>query len=50
MVGSGTTVTLGPEVIRRWAHLTHEALGARRADLDELNVFPVADSDNGTNL
>uniref|UniRef100_UPI003017419C DAK2 domain-containing protein n=1 Tax=Aquipuribacter sp. SD81 TaxID=3127703 RepID=UPI003017419C len=34
----------------RWAHLVAERLERARAQLDALNVFPVADGDTGTNL
>lgn len=37
-------------VLRAWAARAVERLHSRRAELDELNVFPVADSDTGTNL
>lgn len=39
----------GP-VLRRWTRGALAALGRHCADLDHLNVFPVADSDTGTNL
>ena len=50
MTASGSAVVLGPAAIRCWAATSVAALGARRAELDRLNVFPVADSDTGTNL
>jgi DAK2 domain fusion protein YloV len=34
----------------RWAETVGAALGAARAEIDALNVFPVPDSDTGTNL
>lgn len=37
-------------VLRTWADGAVAALDAHRAELDALNVFPVADSDTGTNL
>jgi dihydroxyacetone kinase-like predicted kinase len=37
-------------VLRAWVTRAVERLHVRRAELDELNVFPVADSDTGTNL
>ena len=37
-------------VLRAWVARAVERLHVRRAELDELNVFPVADSDTGTNL
>ncbi|MGI5273906.1 DAK2 domain-containing protein [Nonomuraea sp. CA-218870] len=41
---------LDPPSVRRWARLAADALGRARADIDALNVFPVADGDTGTNL
>ncbi len=41
---------LDPPAVRRWARLAADALGRARADIDALNVFPVADGDTGTNL
>jgi DAK2 domain fusion protein YloV len=35
---------------RRWCTLALESLGDAREEIDALNVFPVADSDTGTNL
>lgn len=37
-------------VIRRFADLAADALGAHREEIDGLNVYPVADADTGTNL
>ncbi|MFC4493971.1 DAK2 domain-containing protein [Streptomyces ovatisporus] len=37
-------------VVRAWATLAVDALGEGRAELDSINVFPVADGDTGTNL
>ena len=34
----------------QWAELVAAELGAARAEIDALNVFPVPDSDTGTNL
>ena len=36
--------------VRRWSVLVRSALGSRRSEIDELNVFPVPDGDTGTNL
>lgn len=44
------TVELDGTVLRAWADAAVAALEAHRAELDALNVFPVADSDTGTNL
>ena len=37
-------------VIRRFADLVADALGAHREEIDGLNVYPVPDADTGTNL
>ena len=36
--------------VRAWAHAATAALGVARGRIDALNVFPVADSDTGTNV
>ena len=36
--------------VRAWAHAATAALSAARARIDAVNVFPVADSDTGTNV
>ena len=36
--------------VRRWSTVAADALDAHRAEIDELNVFPVPDGDTGTNL
>ncbi|MCK9793036.1 DAK2 domain-containing protein [Isoptericola sp. 4D.3] len=41
---------LDAAVVRAWARTTVEALAAARAELDRVNVFPVADGDTGTNM
>lgn len=41
---------LDAEAIRRWARGLVVALEAERDALDRINVYPVADSDTGTNL
>ncbi|MEQ4719146.1 DAK2 domain-containing protein [Nonomuraea sp. B19D2] len=41
---------LDPPAVRRWARLAADALGRASAEIDALNVFPVADGDTGTNL
>ncbi|WP_157250900.1 DAK2 domain-containing protein [Nonomuraea typhae] len=41
---------LEPPAVRRWARLAADSLGRARAEIDALNVFPVADGDTGTNL
>ncbi|MCX4673991.1 DAK2 domain-containing protein [Streptomyces sp. NBC_01433] len=36
--------------VRTWCSLALEALGRERAEIDAINVYPVADGDTGTNL
>lgn len=40
---------LRPDAFRAWTQLCVQALSATRAEIDALNVFPVPDSDTGTN-
>jgi len=42
--------TLDLHVIHRFGDLASDALAAHREEIDALNVFPVPDSDTGTNL
>jgi uncharacterized protein len=42
--------SLDAAAVRRWGSAAVEALEEHRAELDRLNVFPIADSDTGTNL
>lgn len=41
---------LDAEQVRRWAVTCVQSLGAHREAIDRINVFPVPDSDTGTNL
>jgi DAK2 domain fusion protein YloV len=45
-----TGATLDAPAARRWVTTAQAALRARRIDIDAMNVFPIADSDTGTNL
>ncbi|MFD3976378.1 DAK2 domain-containing protein [Streptomyces cyaneofuscatus] len=36
--------------VRNWCSLALEALGRERAEIDAINVYPIADGDTGTNL
>jgi dihydroxyacetone kinase-like predicted kinase len=45
-----TVERLDGTVLRAWAHAATTALGVARARIDAVNVFPVADSDTGTNV
>lgn len=40
----------GVAAVRRWFALAEEGLADHRARLDRLNVYPVADSDTGSNM
>lgn len=42
-------LTLSPDAFRAWVKLCVKNLGAARAEIDALNVFPVPDGDTGTN-
>ncbi|MGZ5370231.1 DAK2 domain-containing protein [Aeromicrobium sp.] len=44
------TMTMTPEAFAEWSRLCVKALGLARAEIDALNVFPVPDSDTGTNV
>jgi DAK2 domain fusion protein YloV len=37
-------------LLKRWCDVTVEALGEAREEIDALNVYPVPDSDTGTNV
>ncbi len=47
---SGRLQRLDAHAARRWALATRSAFAAHRAEIDDLNVFPVPDGDTGTNL
>jgi dihydroxyacetone kinase-like predicted kinase len=47
---SGRLNRLDAQAARRWAVATRSAFAAHRAEIDDLNVFPVPDGDTGTNL
>jgi DAK2 domain fusion protein YloV len=46
----GVLDALDADAVRRWCRLGLVALEAARAEINSLNVFPVADADTGTNL
>jgi len=46
----GRLQRLDAQAARRWAVVTRSAFAAHRAEIDDLNVFPVPDGDTGTNL
>jgi hypothetical protein len=41
---------LDGESVARWATVARDALEAARAEIDDLNVYPVPDGDTGTNM
>jgi hypothetical protein len=43
-------VGLDAAALRNWMRVSQDGLGARRAEIDALNVFPVPDGDTGTNM
>jgi DAK2 domain fusion protein YloV len=47
---TGSPDVMDGEVVRRWFTLAVAALDGARSAIDRLNVFPVPDSDTGTNL
>ena len=47
---NGRLKRLDARAARRWAMATRAAFAAHRAEIDDLNVFPVPDGDTGTNL
>jgi DAK2 domain fusion protein YloV len=41
---------LDADAIRKWSRAALQSLQAHRAEIDDLNVFPIPDRDTGTNL
>ena len=41
---------LDAAVVRAWLSTSARALATARAEIDRVNVFPVADGDTGTNM
>ncbi|EHK82855.1 putative kinase, dihydroxyacetone kinase, partial [Saccharomonospora azurea SZMC 14600] len=41
---------LDADAVRRWIDVCVRDLRALRAEIDDINVYPVADSDTGSNL
>ncbi len=41
---------LDADALRAWSHAVVDLIDAHRAEIDALNVFPVADSDTGANM
>lgn len=47
---ASTVEVVDAAVMRAWVRVALQALGDARAEIDGMNVFPVADGDTGTNL
>ena len=45
-----TVVTLNPELLRDWAEQAADNLAELRGEINDLNVFPIPDSDTGSNM
>ncbi len=41
---------VSPQLLRDWARAAADGLAAARAEINELNVFPIPDSDTGSNM
>ncbi|MGC4932862.1 DAK2 domain-containing protein [Gordonia sp. DT30] len=41
---------MSPQLLRDWAAATADALDAARGEINDLNVFPIPDSDTGSNM
>ncbi|RBP67947.1 hypothetical protein DFO66_101169 [Brevibacterium sanguinis] len=50
MNGSNLAIGLNGRLAARWARRAVDRLRKERAEIDELNVFPVPDGDTGTNM
>ncbi|AZG43505.1 DAK2 domain-containing protein [Gordonia insulae] len=46
----GLTRTMNPQLLRDWAHAAVEGLDGLRGEINDLNVFPIPDSDTGSNM
>ncbi|WP_040517418.1 DAK2 domain-containing protein [Gordonia neofelifaecis] len=49
MTGDASTA-INPQLIRDWAHACADGLEAMRTEINDLNVFPIPDSDTGSNM
>ena len=41
---------INPQLLRDWARAAADGLAAARSEINELNVFPIPDSDTGSNM
>lgn len=46
----GPSRTVNPQLLRDWAHACVEWFDALRIEINDLNVFPIPDSDTGSNM
>ncbi|GAA4746197.1 DAK2 domain-containing protein [Gordonia alkaliphila] len=46
----GESVPVNPGLIRDWAYACATGLEAQRAEINDLNVFPIPDADTGSNM
>ncbi|MGW0036660.1 DAK2 domain-containing protein [Gordonia sp. NPDC003376] len=46
----GPTQTINPNLLRDWAQASADGLDALRGEINDLNVFPIPDSDTGSNM
>ena len=49
-MATGNSASINPQLIRDWAQSCAEGLEAMRAEINALNVFPIPDSDTGSNM
>ncbi|MDT4934222.1 MAG: fatty acid kinase, partial [Pseudonocardiales bacterium] len=49
-LGVDVLEALDADAIRKWSRAALQSLQAHRAEIDDLNVFPIPDRDTGTNL
>ncbi|MEE4024711.1 DAK2 domain-containing protein [Gordonia sp. PKS22-38] len=46
----GLIRTMNPDLLRDWAHTAVDGLETLRGEINDLNVFPIPDSDTGSNM
>ena len=49
-VSDGELATMSPQLLRDWALASADALEELRGEINDLNVFPIPDSDTGSNM
>ncbi|MGV9827428.1 MULTISPECIES: DAK2 domain-containing protein [unclassified Gordonia (in: high G+C Gram-positive bacteria)] len=48
--GTGVAHVMNPQLLRDWAHACVDGLELVRGEINDLNVFPIPDSDTGSNM